>query len=64
MAVRPAVFARRRWYPQGAAARFAAERGAASGELIAHTTSHGIEPAGSEPGGTPSMWVGYAGIVF
>ncbi len=43
----------------GAAARFAAEGGAKSGELIAHTTSHEIEPRGA-----PQMWVGYAGIVY
>jgi len=41
------------------AVRFAAERGAKAGALIAHTTSHEIEPRGEA-----RMWVGYAGIVY
>lgn len=42
-----------------AAAAFAKSRGATAGRLIEHTTSHEIEPRG-----TPSMWVGYASIVY
>lgn len=43
----------------GAATAFAAARGATSGQLIEHTTSYDVEKRGS-----PSMWVGYASIVF
>jgi len=43
----------------GAATAFAAARGATAGTLIEHTTSYDVEKRGS-----PSMWVGYASIVF
>jgi AmmeMemoRadiSam system protein B len=42
-----------------AAASFARARGAKAGQLIQHTTSHELEKTGE-----PSMWVGYASIVF
>ena len=42
-----------------AAATFAKQQGASAGRLIEHTTSHEVEPRG-----TPSMWVGYASIVY
>jgi hypothetical protein len=42
-----------------AAVAFAAERGSRAGALIEHTTSHDVEKRGS-----PSMWVGYASIVY
>ncbi len=42
-----------------AAAAFAKHKGATGGQLIEHVTSHEVEPRG-----TPSMWVGYASIVY
>ena len=42
-----------------AATAFAKSQGATAGQLIEHTTSHEVESRG-----TPSMWVGYASIVF
>jgi AmmeMemoRadiSam system protein B len=42
-----------------AAVAFARARGATEGKLIEHTTSHDVEGRGS-----PSMWVGYAAIVY
>jgi AmmeMemoRadiSam system protein B len=42
-----------------AAITFAKQNGATAGHLIEHTTSHETEPRG-----TPSMWVGYASIVY
>ncbi|MBN2360933.1 MAG: AmmeMemoRadiSam system protein B [Deltaproteobacteria bacterium] len=43
----------------GAATAFAAARGATGGQLLEHSTSFDVEKRGS-----PSMWVGYASIVF
>ncbi|MBW1871561.1 MAG: AmmeMemoRadiSam system protein B [Deltaproteobacteria bacterium] len=42
-----------------AAVAFAALRGSSSGQLIEHTTSYEVESRGQ-----PTMWVGYAAIVF
>jgi len=42
-----------------AALAFAMDRGASEGRLIEHATSHEVEGRG-----TPSMWVGYASIVY
>jgi AmmeMemoRadiSam system protein B len=42
-----------------AAVAFAKARGVSEGKLIEHTTSHDVEGRGS-----PSMWVGYASIVY
>ena len=50
------------YIPAGAAAAavaFARARGAKQGKLIEHVTSHEVEARGK-----PTMWVGYASVVF
>jgi hypothetical protein len=42
-----------------AAVSFARARGATQGQLVQHTTSHEVEGRGK-----PTMWVGYASVVF